>query len=103
MKTTTPFIVGCIVAGMLVIGALPVPYPYYGFLKLVIIAASITLSVCAVARDKPVLIVPFAIIALAFIAIKGLPKEAWAIIDIVCAIFFASIGSFLSKQEIVNQ
>lgn len=100
LKTSTPMFVGGIVGGLLLIGALPLPYPYYSFLKLVVVASAVTLCICAAVRNKHMMIIPLGIIGLFFLAMKGLPKEVWAIIDVVAAVVMVGIGSFLSNVRI---
>lgn len=102
MKTKTPFIIGGIIGGLLLIGALPLPYPYYRFLKVAVIVACVCLSVNAYQRDRPAFMIPLGVIALFFFAMKGLSKEVWAFIDVVAAVVLVSIGTTLSSKEIVH-
>ena len=96
MKTPTPFIVGLIIGGMCLIGMLPLPYPYYPFLRLVILVGAATLIGCSVIRKKYVPIVPLAVIALFFFGVKGLDKSVWAFIDLVAGVCFIGIGGWLA-------
>ena len=100
MKTPTPLIAGLIVGGMCLIGMLPLPYPYYPFLRVVVMAGAAVMIGCCIVRGQYLTIIPFAIAGLFFFGVKGLDKEVWAMIDLVAAGVFIAIGYWLANQEL---
>ena len=97
MRTPTPLIAGLIVAGLCLIGVAPLPYPYYPFLRFIVIVGAAVMIGCCVVRKQYIAIAPLAITGLFFFGVKGLEKEAWAMIDLIAAIFFACVGAWLAK------
>ena len=74
-----------IVGGILAaIGALPLPFRYYEFLRAAVPAAC-GVGVLLLAGRRSGLVVVYVVAALAFLLIKGLPKGLWALIDLAVA------------------
>ncbi len=98
--TATPLVVGLIGAAFALIGAMRMPYPYYGTMRIVIAVACVVLGVGAVARRQPIVIVPLAIAAIFFLFVRGLSKDAWAAIDIATAVGLGGIGAWLAGKQV---
>lgn len=84
-----PLLVIYIAAALLALGAAPLPYGYYTFLRPV--AFTVFAAAAFVAHQRKVRLFPFVYVALAllfnpFIKVH-LPKEAWAVVDVVSALF----------------
>ena len=81
-----------VVGGILAaIGAPPMPYRYYEFLRAVVPLACGVGVLLLVGRRNGLVIV-YVIAALAFLLIKGLPKGLWALIDLGIAGFLVYGG-----------
>ena len=81
-----------IVGGTLAaIGALPLPYRYYEFLRAVVPLAC-GVGVLLLAGRRNGLVTVYVVAALAFLLIKGLPKGMWALIDLAVAGFLVYGG-----------
>ena len=72
-----------IVGGILTaIGALPLPYGYYEFLRAVVpMACAVGVLLCF--SRRPGFAMFLVVAALVFVFVKGLPKGVWALIDLV--------------------
>ncbi len=92
-----PLIASIIGAGFALIGVLPMPYPFYNLMRVVIAVACATLCVVAVNRRRALACAPLIILALLFLFVKGLPKETWAVIDFFTAVALVSAGVWLSR------
>ena len=74
-----------IVGGVLAaIGALPMPYRYYEFLRAAVPVAC-GIGVLLLVGRRNGLVVVYVVAALAFMLVKGLPKGMWALLDLVVA------------------
>jgi len=85
-----------IVGGTLAaIGALPLPYRYYEFLRAVVPLAC-GVGVLLLVGRRNGLVVVYVIAGLAFLLIKGLPKGLWALIDLGIAglLVYGGIAAF---------
>lgn len=98
--TATPLVVGLIGAAFALIGAMRMPYPYYGVMRVVIVSACVVLGVGALARRQPIVVVPIAIAAIFFLSVRGLSREVWVVIDIVTAVGLAASGAWLAKHPV---
>lgn len=98
--TPTPFVVALIGAAFALIGTMRMPYPYYTTMRFVVAGACMILAVGAVARRRPIVIVPLAIAAIFFLFVKGLSKEAWAAIDLATAAGLVVLGVWLSRLPV---
>jgi len=85
-----------IIGGVLAaIGALPLPYRYYEFLRAVVPLAC-GVGVLLLVGRRNGLVVVYVVAALAFLLIKGLPKGLWALVDLAVAGFlvYGGIAAF---------
>ncbi len=98
--TPTPVIAGLIGATFALIGTMRMPYPYYTTMRFVVAGACMILAVGAVARRRPIVIVPLAIAAIFFLFVKGLSKEAWAAIDLATAAGLVVLGVWRSRLPV---
>lgn len=98
--TQTPLVAALIGAVFALGGAFPMPYSYYQTMRLVIAAACVVIAFGAIARRKPIATVPPVVIAIFFIFVKGLAKEAWLAIDLVTAVVLIGLGGWLSRQPV---
>jgi hypothetical protein len=73
------------------------PYGYYEFMRIAIVVACITLVINAVRRGVWLAALPLILCALVFLFVRGLSREAWAVIDFVSAAGLIGIGIWLSK------
>ena len=100
--TATPLVVGLIGAAFALIGAMRMPYPYYGVMRVVIVFACVVLGVGALSRRLPIVLVPLAIAAIFFLLVRGLSRDTWAAIDIVTAVGLAALGAWLTRHPVQN-
>ena len=91
-----------IIAGMLFIGAAPLPYGYYTLLRLITCGFFIWAAIINHQNQGKVLPWIFGFLALLFNPIIKihLPKEFWVVIDISTAIFILAIKSKISESDI---
>jgi hypothetical protein len=95
-----PQIVLYAVAGMLALGAAPLPYGYYTFLRLVACATFVFAAYVLFTKKAKALPFVFAALAVLFNPIikVHLPKEVWAGVDVVCAVFLAATAHLIAKR-----
>ena len=79
------------VAALLALGAAPLPYGYYMFLRLVACAAFGLAAFISYQRKAKILPFAYGALALLFNPIfkVHLPKETWAAVDVASALFLA--------------
>ena len=95
-----PVAVIYIVSAMLFLGAAPLPYGYYMLLRIVVTGVFIWAALVSYERKHEVLPWLFVLGAILFnpLIMIHLPKELWAIVDVVAAIFlFANRNAVLKK------
>jgi len=90
-----------IVSALLFIGAASLPYGYYTFLRIVVSAFFIWAAVITYERKRQYLPWVFCLLVLLFNPIIKihLPKEFWAVIDVVLSIFVLAVKNKLLVQE----
>ena len=98
--TQTPLVAALIGAVFALGGAFPMPYSYYQTMRLVIAATCIVMIVGALARRKPIAVAPLACIGIFFFFVKGLSREAWAVIDVGTAVGLVGLGGWLSREPV---
>lgn len=88
-------------AALLFIGAAPLPYGYYSFMRLAVcvffaIAAYVTFE-----RGSKILPWTFGALILLFnpIVKVHLPKEAWAVVDIAAGVFVLFTAKYVRARE----
>lgn len=98
-KIPTPVIY--IMAGMLFIGAAPLPYGYYTLLRLLACGFFIWAAIINHQEQGKVLPWVFGFLAVLFNPIIKiyLPKEFWMVIDISAAIFILATKSKISESS----
>jgi len=84
-------------AGMLILGAAPLPYGYYMLLRLVACAVFIAAAVVSHNKGNKLLPWAFGFAALLFNPLikVHLPKEAWAVVDVL-----AGVALIATKRQI---
>ena len=90
-----------ITAIMLFLGAAPLPYGYYTLLRIVACGFFVWAAFIAFERKSTILpwvFTVFAILCNPFIKIH-LPKELWAIIDILLAVFILATKRKIAEQN----
>jgi hypothetical protein len=97
-KTSTPLVASIIGGAFALLGTLRMPYSYYTTMRLVIAVVCVIMILGAFARRKPLMIAPLACIGIFFLFVKGLSREAWALIDMVTAVGLVGLGGWLSRQ-----
>ena len=90
-----PIPITYIMAGLLFLGAAPLPYGFYTLLRLLACGFFISAAVLTHQKNNKVLPWVFGLMALLFNPIIKIhfPKELWAAIDIASAIFILAIKS----------
>jgi len=92
--------VSYIAAAMLLIGAAPMPYGYYGLLRMIATVAFIWAAYTSFEQDRPLL--PWILAALALLFNPLIPihltKSIWAIVDVASAVFLVAVSWFLGKD-----
>lgn len=93
-----------IAAGLLFLGALPLPYGYYMLLRLVACGVFAWAAYITYERSEEVLPWVFGVLAITFNPIFKihLPKELWAAVDICSGIFLLAVSEKLSSSEKTN-
>jgi len=79
------------------IGIAKMPYGYYGLMRIVIVLACVTLVVNAIRRGVWIAALPLILCALVFLFVRGISREAWAVIDFLSAVGLIGIGVWLSR------
>lgn len=98
--TQTPLVAALVGAAFAFGGVFPMPYRYYGTMRLVIGAACAVITFSAIARRKPIATVPPLVMAILFLFVKGFEKETWIVIDVVTAVVLLGLGAWLSRQPV---
>jgi len=93
-----------VISALLFIGAAPLPYGYYMFLRIAACGFFIWASIVTYEKRSQYLPWVFGLLALLFNPIIKihLPKELWAIIDICSAIFVLAMKSKLQESKSEN-
>lgn len=101
-KTQTPLVAALVGGAFAIIGMLPLPYPYYTSMRLVIAGACAVMIGSAVQRKQNLAIAPLVFIAIFFLFVRGLPKGVWAGLDLVTAVSLIGIGSWLTSLKVLR-
>lgn len=101
-KTQTPLVAALVGGAFALIGMLPLPYPYYTSMRLVIAGACAVMIGSAVQRKQNLAIAPLVFIAIFFLFVRGLPKGVWAALDFVAAVSLIGIGSWLATLRVMK-
>jgi hypothetical protein len=99
-RSLVPVIAGLVGGAFALIGVLRMPYGYYSVMRFVIAAACAVLAVAAVSRCRPLATAPLIFVALFMLLVKGLPKDAWQVIDLGVAVLLIGMGAWLSSLEL---
>lgn len=93
-----PFIY--IVSGMLFIGALPLPYSYYGLLRLVVCGTFGFGALIAYDRREKSLIWIYGFLAVLFNPIIKihLPKEVWVVVDVAAGVLLLATKKRIEER-----
>ena len=92
-------------AGLLFIGALPLPYEYYLVLRVIAFIVFAWAAIHVSTKNKGRLFwasVIFAVIFNPFMSIH-LPKEIWMVIDVFAGIFLISVREKISQRSMSEQ
>lgn len=91
-------IYGC--AAILAIGAAPLPYGYYTFLRIVACGVFAVAAYVSLSRKAPLLPYVYGALAVLFNPIIkiSLPKETWAVVDICSAVFLAATAKRIRAE-----
>ena len=91
-----------LLAVLVLIGILPLPYGYYVFLRITVFIFSCYMIYFLFSQEKIPMMVAFIIIAIVFNPIIQifLSKELWVVIDILVAIFLCVIGKKAGAKNI---
>lgn len=89
--------IGLAGAAAALVGILRVPYGYYEFMRVVVVACCVGLGVLAASKRQWQLVVPLGITACVFVFVRGIPRPAWQVIDLIAAVVMIGVGAFLSS------
>lgn len=95
-----PHLIPCIVAAVILLGALgDWPYGYYKLLRWITCGAAVWVAFLAYGWEKKWATVIFAIVAVLFNPLLPIhmSKEIWQPIDFACAVLFVVVGLILKK------
>jgi diacylglycerol kinase len=95
-RTSTPLVAGLVGGAFALVGALPMPYGYYGAMRFAVVAACVVLCFGAVFRQRPIVCAPLLIAAIFIAFVRGLPRDVWAVIDVVVGLGLVAIGAWLA-------
>ena len=97
-----PVAVIYIAAGMLFVGAFPLPYGYYLLLRLVTTGSFAWAAYVAYSKQDKILPWVFAVLALLFNPIIKihLPKELWAVVDVGAGILLLAFRKEIQEAKI---
>jgi len=90
-----------IVAGMLFLGAMPLPYGYYTLMRLIACGIFAFASFVSYNRKNPTLPWVYGFLAVLFNPVFKihLPKEVWIVIDIGAGIFLLATGKSIRIDD----
>lgn len=99
-KDSLPKPVIYIAAGLLFIGAAPLPYGYYTLLRIVATVVFVWAAVISLRRKYAILPWAFGILAVLFNPLLKiyLDKEVWAVIDISSAAFLIAVSGRIEQE-----
>ena len=95
-----PHLIPCIVAAVILFGALgDWPYGYYQLIRWITCGAAVWVAVLAYGWEKNWATVVFAIVAVLFNPLVPihLSRDLWQPIDVICAVLFVVVGLILKK------
>ena len=97
-----PHVIPCVVAAVLLVGALGKwPYGYYTLLRLVVCAAALFVTVFSYQQKHLWATWCFAVVAVLFnpVMVVHLSRQIWGPIDVVAAALFVVSAGAIAKRE----
>ena len=96
-----PRTVSVLTAALLLLALAPMPYGYYVFLRLVATGVFIWAAVVSKEREQAGLALTFTLLAVLFNPVikVPLPRELWAFIDLVIAVFLLVVSGHLATSH----
>jgi hypothetical protein len=100
-STAMPRAVSILTAALLLLALAPMPYGYYVFLRLVASGVFIWAAVVSKERHQAGLALTFTLLAVLFNPLikVPLPRELWAFIDLVIAVFLLVVSGHLATSH----